>query len=203
MPPPLLRRPAALPKGVARASYFVQLWTLKEAYVKALGRGISAPPGLRSFSFSVGGGSLQTGGGTADGTAGGATSGEQQHRCAENGAAALGTAPSKQQDSSNGPPGSAAAAAATADAAINFRTKAADARRWQFALMQPAPGHMAALCVELGGASECSSSASSSNGGEQQRLRVLNFETHPATLLRACGRPAELLLLAQGLHCPA
>ncbi|DBA83761.1 hypothetical protein WJX77_006815 [Trebouxia sp. C0004] len=33
-----------------RARRFVQLWTLKEAYVKAVGQGISAPPGLKGFS---------------------------------------------------------------------------------------------------------------------------------------------------------
>lgn len=33
----------------------MELWTLKEAYVKALGRGISAPPGLRGFSVMVDG----------------------------------------------------------------------------------------------------------------------------------------------------
>lgn len=32
---------------------FMELWTLKEAYVKALGRGISAPPGLKGFSVHV------------------------------------------------------------------------------------------------------------------------------------------------------
>ena len=35
-------------EGCARR--FVQLWTLKEAYVKAVGQGISAPPGLKGFS---------------------------------------------------------------------------------------------------------------------------------------------------------
>lgn len=42
-----------MPEGAARDSCFIQLWTLKEAYVKALGRGISAPPGLRSFAFRL------------------------------------------------------------------------------------------------------------------------------------------------------
>jgi 4'-phosphopantetheinyl transferase len=35
----------------AQAALFIKLWTLKEAYVKAIGRGIGAPPGLRGFSF--------------------------------------------------------------------------------------------------------------------------------------------------------
>lgn len=35
------------------AARFMELWTLKEAYVKALGRGIAAPPGLRGFSVTV------------------------------------------------------------------------------------------------------------------------------------------------------
>ena len=33
-----------------RAKRFVELWTLKEAYVKAVGQGISAAPGLKGFS---------------------------------------------------------------------------------------------------------------------------------------------------------
>lgn len=33
-----------------RAKHFVQLWTLKEAFVKAVGRGINAAPGLKGFS---------------------------------------------------------------------------------------------------------------------------------------------------------
>ena len=35
----------------ARNLHFMKIWTLKEAYVKAVGRGISAPPGLSGFSF--------------------------------------------------------------------------------------------------------------------------------------------------------
>jgi len=37
----------------AQAALFIKLWTLKEAYVKAIGKGIGAPPGLRGFSFSL------------------------------------------------------------------------------------------------------------------------------------------------------
>ena len=33
----------------------MQLWTLKEAYVKALGRGISASPGFQGFSIDIDG----------------------------------------------------------------------------------------------------------------------------------------------------
>lgn len=38
-----------------RARHFVRLWTLKEAYVKAVGRGIGARPGLKAFSVSLDG----------------------------------------------------------------------------------------------------------------------------------------------------
>jgi len=41
---------AAIHSTEGRARRFVQLWTLKEAYVKAVGQGISAPPGLKGFS---------------------------------------------------------------------------------------------------------------------------------------------------------
>ena len=44
---------ADLPPGEPRQLFFLQLWTLKESYVKALGRGIGASPGLRSFGFNV------------------------------------------------------------------------------------------------------------------------------------------------------
>ncbi|KAG2493672.1 hypothetical protein HYH03_008186 [Edaphochlamys debaryana] len=41
----------ALPDPEARRQRFVALWTLKEAYVKARGSGISAPPGLKGFEI--------------------------------------------------------------------------------------------------------------------------------------------------------
>ena len=46
-PPPL---PA---DGASRDAHFLRLWTLKEAYVKALGTGLMAPPGTRSFAVRV------------------------------------------------------------------------------------------------------------------------------------------------------
>lgn len=42
---------AAIESKEGRAKQFVQLWTLKEAYVKAVGQGISAAPGLKGFSI--------------------------------------------------------------------------------------------------------------------------------------------------------
>lgn len=44
---------ADCPEGEERAQHFVRLWTLKEAYVKAVGRGIGARPGLSAFSVSL------------------------------------------------------------------------------------------------------------------------------------------------------
>ena len=40
-------------EGSERARHFVRLWTLKEAYVKAVGRGIGARPGLSAFSVCL------------------------------------------------------------------------------------------------------------------------------------------------------
>ena len=37
-------------EGPERARHFLRLWTLKEAYVKAVGHGIGAQTGLRAFS---------------------------------------------------------------------------------------------------------------------------------------------------------
>ena len=48
-PPPLLR--SSIVDEDERTQVFMRLWTLKEAYVKALGTGISAPPGLKGFAL--------------------------------------------------------------------------------------------------------------------------------------------------------
>ncbi len=37
----------------AMEQYFLSLWTLKEAYIKAQGRGVFTPPGMRGFTMSV------------------------------------------------------------------------------------------------------------------------------------------------------
>ena len=42
----------ALPPGESRRRRFIQMWTLKEAYVKALGRGIAAAP-LNTFELAL------------------------------------------------------------------------------------------------------------------------------------------------------
>lgn len=44
---------AGCAEGSERALQFVRLWTLKEAHVKAVGRGIGARPGLKAFSVSL------------------------------------------------------------------------------------------------------------------------------------------------------
>lgn len=46
-----IRQLEALVDEDSRNEHFLRIWTLKEAYVKALGRGINAPPGLSGFSF--------------------------------------------------------------------------------------------------------------------------------------------------------
>lgn len=45
--------PAACPDDTTRATLFSVLWCAKEAFVKARGTGISAPPGLKGFSVQL------------------------------------------------------------------------------------------------------------------------------------------------------
>ena len=116
--------------------------------MKAVGRGISAAPGLRSFGFRL-------------------VDGYRQEPL-----------PPQSLEGSGG-----------GGSSIQFTTAAVDPRRWQFALMQPAPGHMAALCVERG---------EQQQDEQQQFIRLMNFE---ADLFGSSqGRPLEPQLLAEGLY---
>ena len=180
-----------------RGAYFMQLWTLKEAYVKALGRGISAPPGLRSFSFRV---QAAAGAGAQPQAAGQEPpppqlqqEQQQQQRHKHHHRAWLEKAPEQQQHqaghaSAHAPqpayaqalPGSAlgggapqagshtssiteahqssssgsstwsgsSESSAHAVASIQFSSAVPERRSWQFMLLQPSAGHVAALCVE-------------------------------------------------------
>lgn len=44
---------AAVESEAARTDLFMKIWTLKEAFVKARGTGINAPPGLRGFTIGL------------------------------------------------------------------------------------------------------------------------------------------------------
>ena len=229
---------AACPEGAGRAAYFLQLWTLKEAYVKALGRGISAPPGLRSFSFRVGG--QQAAAAEAllwqQAAAGGAPALRQQgceqpegHRSAQPAAPAAAAAALAELDEpqqSNGSGTSAGASTSSSSSSssswdgsevggIQFSTAASDSCGWHFALLQPAPGHVAALCVEdssddcCSSDDDCGSSGGGSNGGSGQQgvssLLLRSFTVQPAALLGSSGLAASAAdphLLAQGTYSP-
>jgi 4'-phosphopantetheinyl transferase len=89
----------------AQAALFIKLWTLKEAYVKAIGKGIGAPPGLRGFSFLL------------------------------NEASSELVFESSQNELSH-------------FSEIDTTNSSSDETTWQFALMQPVEGHLAAVCSE-------------------------------------------------------
>ena len=83
----------------AQAGLFIKLWTLKEAYVKAIGKGIGAPPGLRGFSFLLN--------------------------------KSVSTLEFEQQVDSR-----------------SHGSEESTQSQWEFALMQPVEGHLAAVCCE-------------------------------------------------------
>jgi 4'-phosphopantetheinyl transferase len=105
----------------ARAALFLRLWTLKEAYVKALGHGIGADPPLRGFAFDLGSGELDLDAG----------------------------ADLDFDDAIDGV-GSAAAAPPAAAIRFAGGAVAAARGRWSFALLAPTRGHVAAVCLERG-----------------------------------------------------
>lgn len=248
---------AACPNDEARTAYFLQLWTLKEAYVKALGRGISAPPGLRSFSFRVqanglngngrGNGSSRgpsSSGGNAQAAAasssssnldgdceGGRFAGSPQQdaqQAGQQGAAPPAAAWELQEQrqlnvpqhlvvqapelwyslssggingSSNGGSlgsagGSIGSMSSLVSASLDFLPSVQESRRWQFALLQPAPGLVSALCVErrLLAAGHCAQH-------EQEGMRLVSFEA--AGPWGGVEQPLNTQVLAVGQYDPA
>ena len=108
---------AVLSDPLERQRRFLKLWTLKEAYVKAVGRGISGYPGLAGFTVDP-------------------------RPCGSDMDPLLGTAahelteriphvrpPMLREEVTFVPP------------------EGESAGEWRFELMQPAPQHMAAVCV--------------------------------------------------------
>jgi 4'-phosphopantetheinyl transferase len=111
---------AAASEG-ARAALFLRLWTLKEAYVKALGHGIGADPPLRGFAFDLGGGELD-----------------------------LDACQDLDFDDAIDGVGSAAAPLSAAAIRFAGGADCAARGRWSFTLLSPTRGHVAAVCLERG-----------------------------------------------------
>jgi hypothetical protein len=120
--PPVHRGRAGCPDREVRAQHFLQLWTLKESYVKAVGRGISAPPGLSSFSFRIGG----EGEGKED----------SRGSCIGSDAG------------SSDPEISSSSGSTSSRGSILFESSVGERQGWEFMLMRPTQQHMAALCLE-------------------------------------------------------
>jgi len=141
------------------------LWTLKESYVKALGRGIGAPPGLRSFTMTLGpaadaarphddcGAAPAGGAAPAVATACGQPA---QPECARR--AALGAGGAGVLGASGATVAGASAAHFNACGApsegpdrglrIRCEPNLDEAGRCEFALLAPSAAHVAALCLQ-------------------------------------------------------
>ncbi|KAI3437852.1 hypothetical protein D9Q98_000298 [Chlorella vulgaris] len=173
----------ACPDDSSRAACFLQLWTLKEAYVKALGRGISAPPGLRSFSFRVGRDGPQKHGANA-------STGDDSSSSNSNNDSSIDSSSSNGSSSSNNNSINSSTSNGSSRSSIEFHMAAPDARCWEFVLLEPAPGHVASLCVERRG-----------NDGFQKNeaLQVHHFEA--ALLDGGMERTFQPSILAQSA-CP-
>lgn len=242
-PSPPMLPPAACPSDEARTAYFLQLWTLKEAYVKALGRGISAPPGLRSFGFRVQANGHSQNGGSPGGSfpassssGGSSLDGDSPDACCASGQQQAGQAQQAQQAAAwvgqeqrqpnvpqhlvvqapllwyslssgggngngNGSSvgsagGSIGSMSSLVSASLDFLPSSQESRRWQFALLQPAPGLVSALCVErrLLAAGHCGQQ-------EQEGVRLLSFEA--AGPWGGQEQPLETAVLAVGQYDPA
>ena len=183
--------------------------------MKALGRGISAPPGLRSFSFRVqanGNGNGASGSGNGNGvSASGQWLATQAEAVAVAAAAAAAWEGQEQRAPArlvvqppllwygNGSSSSSGSGSlgSLVSASLDFVPTAQESRRWQFALLQPAPGLVSALCVErrLPAAGHCE------RGGEDEGMRLLSFEA--AGPWGGQERPADTLVLAVGQYEPS
>ena len=108
---------AALSDPLERQRRFLKLWTLKEAYVKAVGRGISGYPGLAGFTVDPR--PRKSAMGVSPDTAADKPTGRTDHA----------RAPMPPEEVSFVPP------------------EGESAGEWRFELMQPTPQHVAAVCV--------------------------------------------------------
>lgn len=138
--------------------------------MKALGRGISAPPGLRSFSFRVGC----------------VVPPQQQEQLQPNVQQLEVRAPPVWYSSSSGSGGSSSGSSINGSVCgsgsvdLQLHAPAPEAQRWMFALLQPAPGLMSALCVERRDA--CTAAPAAGAPGQPlgaTGLRLLSFEAMP------------------------
>ena len=159
-----------------RAAHFVRLWTLKEAYVKAVGRGITAAPGLRGFTVS-----LQPGGraSLADTLRGSATgSGRSGARTAD-GEAWAGRTGSSQRPRLDGPdPGSRAPAGRerASDGAGDGRAAVGAASSARFGAAAGASGCAPGVPPDPGAGSGTGCQAALDDQGCGARLRI-GFES--------------------------
>eukprot|EP00887_Chlorella_sp_A99_P007790 scaffold20.g7790.t1 len=196
-----------------RAAYFLQLWTLKEAYVKALGTGLHGSPGTRSFSFRVEPRVWQAEAPEAR---------EQAEACEW--APALPpswqyveSAPAPSDDGARSqrhggesgmPSRSSPAATSSSRSSLNSSGSAgsicfsstgddeeAARRRWHFLLLQPSPTHTAALCVEA--PPDTAPATSGAEDGEPRWLQLSMFELD--CLLWCLEQPAKVAVVARSV----
>ena len=149
---------AALTNPAERQRRFLKLWTLKEAYLKAVGRGISGYPGLAGF--------------TVDPRPAAATSSDEtpaaaSATCSRTSSADVPTQPAGSES------GHAAIQIHMLEDEVHFvPPEGVDAGKWQFALMQPTARHIAAVCVRTRDGTE-----------ERQEQRPLNITAREAVPL--------------------
>lgn len=173
--------------------------------MKALGRGISAPPGLRSFSFRVGpppaaamgSGEQQQGGKQPAGAAALADGCRQDAEGQEQRQPNVSVPPQTPQQQQEAPQQAQilpllvrasngewrSSGSTSSSGSVDFSTAAPEPRRWAFALLQPAPGLVSALCIEHDASASASSNGSCGSAGEQaaEGLRLLCFEAEPGS----------------------